>query len=349
MYSYQEIKKKLTADPKVWLVTGVAGFIGSNILEQLLLLNQTVIGIDNLSSGTNDNLLDVKSNVLTEQWARFKFYKLDVTVQESLNTIFKNNIDFVLHQAAISSVPYSLQYPEKVKNNNINGLLNILGLSKSFGIKAVVYASSSSIYGDNADEFKSEDSVGKVLSPYAESKAINEHDAIESTVQNGLNTIGLRYFNVYGKRQDPNGAYAGVIPKWLDRIINGKDIYINGDGSTTRDFCSVADVVRANILACFNVNVDSEHKIFNIGSGEAISLQQLYVLIVTQITNLGYCYELSPEYRDFIDGDIRHSCANIKLSKINLNFSISHNLEHGISELINWYINKHEKCLPAKL
>lgn len=348
MLSYNQIEQKLINNPRAWLVTGAAGFIGSNIVEKLLLLNQVVIGIDNFNTGRKRNLFDIEKNVESRYWKNFYFYNLNILDKNILEELFcKHHIDFVLHHAAISSVPYSIKYPEEVRTNNILGFNNILDLSSKYDIKSLVYASSSSVYGDDKSSTKIETQIGTPLSPYASSKLQNEQDALSNNNRN-LKTTGLRYFNIYGRRQDPNGAYAAVIPKWLDNIINNKSIYINGDGTTTRDFCCVDDVVRANILACFNNRENIENNfIYNIASGKSVSLNQLVNLIVDCLKKYDYHYQVKPEYRDFIDGDIRHSCANIKLVRDNLNFTPEVDLEFGIFDLIKWHFNQHAESLST--
>lgn len=345
MYNYNQIKQELLTQPKTWMITGVAGFIGSNILEKLLLLKQNVVGIDNLLTGSMANLDSVRNAVSKDEWLGFNFYNTSITDADSCAKIFKNNnIDFVLHHAAISSVPYSIKYPNKVKHNNIDGFNNILDLCVKNNIKNLVYASSSSVYGDNQERYKSEHHTGILLSPYAQSKQQNELAAKKYYDQHGLISTGLRYFNIYGKRQDHTSGYAAVIPKWIGAVLNNAEIYINGDGSTTRDFCHVDDVVMANILACFS----NEQAIYNIGSGLSVSLSQLLQLIVRFCSDHGFSYKQQPDYRDFLDGDIRHSCANIKLVTNNLGFQPSYSLEQGMNDLIKWHINQYEKCLSSK-
>lgn len=332
MYTYQQIEKELLKKPCTWLVTGVAGFIGSNILEQLLLLNQKVVGLDNLSTGTAENLDSVANAVGADRWENFDFYNLDITDQSGCEKLFQSHhIDYVIHQAAISSVPFSIRYPEKVAKNNIDGFLNILELSRIYNVKSFVYASSSSVYGDSEEQYKSESQKVKILSPYASSKFENELVASHYIDKYKFNSVGLRYFNVYGCRQDHTGGYAAVIPKWIEAVFSDSDIYINGDGSTTRDFCHVNDVVKANILACFN----KSSPIYNIGCGQATSLLSLFNLIIKTCTDLGIKYSKHPEFREFLDGDIRHSCANISLASDKLNYYPSYTLEQGLDDLIN--------------
>jgi UDP-N-acetylglucosamine 4-epimerase len=339
MYNYQDLIQQLK-DGKIsattWLVTGCAGFIGSNIVENLLKLQQTVIGIDNFSTGRQANLDDIRNNVLAAEWENFTFYQVDITDKEACAAIFKTNqITYVLHHAAISSVPYSIKYPEIVKHNNIDGFVNILQLSCDYGVQAFIYASSSSVYGDNTDSSKLEGNLGNLLSPYADSKFTNEKLAQQYSATYPISTVGLRYFNIYGKRQDPNGAYAAVIPKWIDAVLQNKQFYINGDGSTTRDFLNVDDVVQANILACLNTNSTlGKSQVYNVGSGQSISLNDLSKIIIITAKQFNIRYDKEPGYRDFVDGDIRHSCANIGLVQNNLNFYPQNDLEYGITKLI---------------
>ncbi|MBP9721981.1 MAG: NAD-dependent epimerase/dehydratase family protein [Gammaproteobacteria bacterium] len=331
MYKYEEIKKKLLLQPRTWLITGVAGFIGSNLLEQLLLLNQKVIGIDNLSSGKmqNINRLDKLDN--------FEFYQVDIADYAACKNIFDSaNIDFVLHQAAVASVPLSIINPKLTSKVNIDGFNNVLELSKESAVKTLVYASSSAVYGDNDDLEKLEPRIGNFLSPYAVSKYVNELYAEQYSSHHNLTTIGLRYFNIYGKHQDPKSTYSAVIPKWINQVINQEQIYIYGDGRTTRDFCHVDNVVQANILACFN---GEYNQVYNIGVGSALDLDTLLGNIIDLVGKNELIYNIKPIYKDFIAGDIKHSCANIKLAQAELNYTPNTDLSKNLETVYNWLIN----------
>lgn len=356
MHNYSKIKENLLQTPSTWLITGVAGFIGSNILEQLLLLNQKVVGIDNFFSGFEKNLLDVQNSIDSKLWDNFIFYNTDISDINSCNKIFqKYTINNTIHLAAICSVPFSIKNPELNNQVNINGFENILKLSCEYNIKNFVYASSSAVYGDESSVKLIENKTGKLLSPYATSKFEDEKIASKYSKEYNINTTGLRYFNIYGKRQNPNSAYSAVIPKWITSAILNQQIYINGDGSTTRDFCHVEDVVQANILSAVNPPNTSHtsytshtsqdnlnniyNKIYNIGTGEAISLNILFNLIKKISKKHNIDYNFGPEYRNFQQGDILHSCSSIDLVTKELNFKPSYNIEKGIDSIYNWYLS----------
>ena len=248
MHSYQEARMHLKSNPKVWLITGVAGFIGSNLLEHLLKLDQVIVGIDNFSTGYQRNLDEVKSLVTDVQWKRFHFIECDIQDYEDCVLALKG-VDYVLHQAALGSVPRSIADPLSSNGVNISGFLNVLNASKEEGVKSFTYAASSSTYGDHPTLPKVEKNIGNPLSPYAVTKHVNELYAGVYARNYGFKTIGLRYFNVFGKRQDPDGAYAAVIPKWTASLIKGEDVFINGDGETSRDFCFIENIIQMNILS----------------------------------------------------------------------------------------------------
>lgn len=340
MYNYQQITELLLEKSYTWLITGVAGFIGSNLAEHLLKLNQKVIGLDNLYSGYITNIEDIKKNLTEQQVKNIEFYNLDINNKSQCNKVFNSNIDFVLHHAAVTSVPFSIVNPEICYQTNIDGFKNIIELSVVHKIKSFVYASSSAVYGDNHDNLKTEDNIGQHLSPYAISKYQNEQIALQYSNIYKLHTTGLRYFNIYGKRQDPNSQYSAVIPKWLAAMLNNNSIYINGDGSTTRDFCYIKDVIQANILACLNQNNKTKFNIFNIGTGEDITLNNLFqnILILLNQNNIGYT--LNPEYRDFQTGDIKYSCPDITKALQQLNYQPEYNLKQGLAEIFDWYQKK---------
>ena len=320
-----------------WLVTGVAGFIGSNILEALLKNNQNVIGIDNFETGHASNLDDVKSTVSDKQWNNFDFYEVDINKYEQVESAFQN-IDFVLHQAALGSVPRSINDPIRSNAVNISGFLNVLNISKEKNVKGFIYAASSSTYGDHPALPKKEQNIGSPLSPYAITKYANELYAKIFSEHYGIKTIGLRYFNVFGKRQDPRGAYAAVIPLWIQSVINNKEVFINGDGTTTRDFCYIDNAVEANILAALSLNKINMHAVMNIAFGESNDLNTLFKLIVAILKKNGRSYEMNPTYREFRPGDIKKSLADISKAKELIGYSPAYSLEAGLEESINWYL-----------
>lgn len=337
MNNFQEVCSELSAKPKSWLVTGCAGFIGSNLIEKLLQLDQVVIGLDNFSTGHKHNLDAVRDNVTKKQWARFSFKRGDI---RDLSTCIEvmSGAHYVLHQAALGSVPRSIENPLVSHDVNVNGHLNILEAAKRLKIHNVVYAASSSTYGDHPSLPKMESVIGNPLSPYAVTKYINELYALNYNMCYGINTVGLRYFNVYGRRQDPKGAYAAVIPMWAEAMINNEPININGDGKTSRDFCYIDNVVQANILAAI-APTDSLNQVYNIACGERNTLNKLFDLIKINLADNNLTYDKKPVYRDFRTGDVRHSEACIDLAKNNLGFNPEFNLSGGLSESIAWYIH----------
>ncbi len=336
---YTEIQKHLLTNQQTWLITGVAGFIGSNLAEALLKLNQKVISLDNFATGYRYNLEHIKNSVSSKQWERFTFMEGDITNFETCKKITKN-VDIVLHQAALGSVPRSIDNPIISNHANVTGFLNMLTASKDNNVKRFVYASSSSVYGDSQELPKVEERTGNLLSPYAVTKYVNELYMGVFHQCYGMEAIGLRYFNVFGKRQDPNGAYAAVIPKWIGQILNGEDVYINGDGETSRDFTYIENVIQANILAGTTDNPKAYGQAFNTAIGGRETLNNLYLAIVHGLKeNLPNLEIKSPIYRDFRAGDIRHSNANIDKMKELLNYEPTHTLESGLRASIQWYIN----------
>ncbi|MCX6073399.1 MAG: SDR family oxidoreductase [Campylobacterales bacterium] len=336
---YKAIKEELKDNPKKWLVTGCAGFIGSNLVETLLQLNQTVVGLDNFSTGYQHNLDDIEKNVTDEQWKRFNFIKGDIRNLEDCNKAL-SGIDFVLHQAALGSVPRSIDNPINTNDSNVTGFLNILTSAKDNGVKRFVYASSSSVYGDSQELPKVESRTGNLLSPYAVTKMVNELYAGVFYKTYALETIGLRYFNVFGKRQDPDGAYAAVIPKWVSSLLKEGEVYINGDGETSRDFTYITNVVQANILAATATNEQSFGEAFNTGIGGRETLNNLYHAINEGLAKNLSDFEMKKAiYRDFRAGDIRHSNANIDKIKQLLGYVPTHSLKAGLEESLSWYIN----------
>ncbi|HBA7261443.1 TPA: Vi polysaccharide biosynthesis UDP-N-acetylglucosaminuronic acid C-4 epimerase TviC, partial [Escherichia coli] len=320
MNSYEIIKKNLLTSKKKWLITGVAGFIGSNLLEQLLKLDQDVVGLDNFSTGHQHNLDLVKELVTPEQWSRFKFIKGDIrNLEDCRAACFE--AQYILHQAALGSVPRSIKDPIGTNENNITGFLNMLVAANEQKVKRFVYAASSSTYGTHPSLPKVEDTIGDPLSPYAVTKYVNELYAGVFSRTYGLESVGLRYFNVFGPRQDPNGAYAAVIPKWVASILNDEVIYINGDGSTSRDFCYIDNAVQANLLAATTLQPDAVNTIYNVAVGQQTSLNELYKYIVDELVRYGVEINSNNlKYRDFREGDVKHSLANISKIKNKLGY-----------------------------
>lgn len=337
MNSYATLQTTLSNEPRVWLITGVAGFIGSNLLESLLNLDQTVVGLDNFSTGHKRNLDEVQTLVGAKRWERFRFIEGDIQDIEDCRKACEG-VNYVLHQAALGSVPRSLIDPITTNASNISGFLNMLVAARDAQVHSFTYAASSSTYGDHPALPKVEEHIGNPLSPYAVTKYVNELYADVFSRSYGFSTIGLRYFNVFGKRQDPNGAYAAVIPKWTASMISGEDIFINGDGETTRDFCFVENVVQVNLLAALSTNNLAKNQVFNVAVGERTSLNQLLELIRKTLSVHGVHYNKTAQYLDFRAGDVRHSLANIGKAARLLGYSPSHDIEAGIGEAMPWYI-----------
>mgnify|MGYP006088268849 CR=1 FL=1 len=339
MHNYKTVKKILVDNPKTWLVTGVAGFIGSNLLETLLQLNQHVVGLDNFSTGNEENLLEVKSLVTKAQWSRFQFIKGDISSLKSCVHACKG-VDYVLHQAAIGSVPRSIKDPITTNKSNITGFLNILLASKNADVKNFVYAASSSTYGDHKKLPKKEHLIGSPLSPYAVTKYVNELYADVFKKSYDFDSIGLRYFNVFGKRQTPKSTYAAVIPKWIDMIIKNKEVFINGDGETSRDFCFIENAVQANILAATNTDTKALNNIYNIALGDRTSLNELYTMLQLFICKDKKHLHSKLIYREFREGDVRHSQADISKAKNLLSYKPTHRVKAGLKETVQWYLEK---------
>ena len=337
MSDYNNLKNHLLANQHIWLITGVAGFIGSNLLEQLLNLNQIIIGMDNLSTGKKKNLDDIKNSCSDKLWSNFTFIEGDIC---DLDLCYKacRDVDFVLHQAALGSVPRSISDPINTNSSNINGFLNILLAAKDSSVKSFTYAASSSTYGDHPDLPKVEDKIGRPLSPYAITKYVNELYAEIFASAYSFQSIGLRYFNVFGKRQDPLGAYAAVIPKWINAILNQEKLYINGDGETSRDFCYIDNAVQANILAALSP-LKFRNNVYNVAVGDRTSLNELFFILKNALKKEGVFYKFEPEYREFRVGDVMHSQASIQKISENLGYQPQFKIKEGVSESIKWYMS----------
>ena len=337
MSRYEEIKTEILNNPKTWLITGVAGFIGSNLLESLLKLNQKVIGLDNFATGHHYNLDEVENSVQKEQWSHFKFINGDIRSYDDCKLAVKD-VDYVLHQAALGSVPRSIEDPITSNAANITGFLNILDAAKEEKVKSFTYAASSSTYGDHTALPKVEENIGNPLSPYAVTKYVNELYAGVYARTYGFKTIGLRYFNVFGKRQDPNGAYAAVIPKWTASMINGQDVFINGDGETSRDFCFIENTIQMNVLAA-TAKDEAKDTVYNVAVGDRTTLNELYKAIQVALKECGIEVTQEPVYRDFRPGDVRHSQANISKAVGALGYSPEYKIFQGISKAMPWYVD----------
>lgn len=338
MAKYEEIKNRLSAEPKKWLITGVAGFIGSNLLETLLKLNQRVVGLDNFLTGHQRNLDEVQALVLPEQWRNFTFIQGDIR-DLSLCARACEGVDYVLHEAALGSVPRSIENPIATNEHNLVGFLNILVAARDASVKRFVYATSSSVYGDHPDLPKKEEKIGRPLSPYAITKQVNETYADVFSRVYGLSAIGLRYFNVFGPRQDPNGPYAAVIPKWFAGLLTGEENYINGDGETSRDFCFVENVIQANILAACTADDRSLNQVYNVACGDRTTLNELFELIRGNVARVHpKAREAKPVYCDFRPGDIRHSHADIVKARTLLEYEPQYSVESGLEKAGEWYI-----------
>jgi UDP-N-acetylglucosamine 4-epimerase len=333
---YEEVQDELRARPRRWLVTGCAGFIGSHLLEKLLQLDQTVVGLDNFSTGKRENLEDVRSLVSAKQWARFDFREGDIRSLEDCQ-LACTATNLVLHQAAIGSVPRSLEDPLRSHASNVDGTINLLEAARYARVQKFVYASSSSVYGDHPDLPKVENKTGNPLSPYAATKRICEIYADVYSRSYNLPTIGLRYFNVFGPRQDPSGPYAAVIPRWFTAILNREPVDIYGDGQTSRDFCYVANVVQANLLSATGSN-NSIPKVYNVGCGGRVTLTELFEQIQEVLSCEKPCIlNTKPVYKPQRTGDIRHSLADVGAITSNLGYVPSHPLRAGLLETSHWH------------
>jgi len=345
MNAFKQLRNKLKEEKSTWLITGVAGFIGSNLLESLINLNQNVIGLDNFSTGYQKNLDEaLESTAGSQAIGSFEFIEGDVRSFEDCSRACKG-VDYVLHHAALGSVPRSIDTPITSNQNNIDGFLNMLVAARDANVKRMVYASSSSVYGDHPTLPKVEDKTGKLLSPYAVTKVVNELYAEVFAKSYDFNTIGLRYFNVFGKRQDSKGAYAAVIPKWVSAMLTGDDIFINGDGETSRDFCYIDNAVQANLLSATTSSSTATNQVFNVAVGEQTSLNQLYSQIREELESIQTLPEISVSYRDFRPGDVRHSVADITKARKLLGYSPSHRVGDGLHHAMQWY-SKQDKLQP---
>lgn len=346
-WPYDRLRRDLTDNPRTWLVTGVAGFIGSNLLEELMSLGQTVVGLDNFSTGHQQNLDDVLSSPVGSH-GEFRLVRGDIRDASACKRAMKG-VDFVLHEAALGSVPRSIDDPITSNSVNVDGFLNVLVAARDAGVKRVVYASSCAVYGDCATAPLTEDLTGNLLSPYAATKLANEMYAAVFQRSYGLSLVGLRYFNIFGARQDPNGAYAAVIPKWIDTLLSGESCEILGDGETSRDFCHVANVAQANILAATSTRSIGHSPVFNVGCGRETTLNELFRMIRLGLVGFQPAMAAShPVYGAFREGDIRRSAADISKIQQQLDYEPTHTTAQGLGQALEWYVEHSSKSAPAE-
>ena len=367
--AYETLQTQLRDTPRTWLITGVAGFIGSNLLETLLKLDQRVVGLDNFATGHQRNLDEVQTLVTPAQWTNFQFIQGDIReladcqramvfhplrLQESPDSLplplgegrgegspASLPVDHVLHQAALGSVPRSLADPITTNAANITGFVNMLVAARDAKVKSFTYAASSSTYGDHPGLPKVEHTIGKPLSPYAVTKYVNELYADVFARCYGFNTIGLRYFNAFGPRQNPEGAYAAVIPKWIASLIQNEPVYINGDGDTSRDFCFIANVVQANLLAATTQSPDAVNQVYNVAVGDRTTLNDLYAQLHRNLLpRYPHLQGAQPVHRDFRAGDVRHSLADISKAQILLKYLPTARIGEGLVQAMPWYIKQ---------
>jgi UDP-N-acetylglucosamine 4-epimerase len=338
MKRFESVRDQLLASPKTWLITGVAGFIGSNLLEHLLLLDQQVVGLDNFSTGKRSNLNEVRNIVSENQRQRFRFVEGDIRDLATCREVC-SGVDYILHEAALGSVPRSIDDPIATNESNVTGFLNMLVAARDTGTKRFVYAASSSTYGDHPGLPKREDTIGRPLSPYAVTKYVNELYADVFARTYGLETIGLRYFNVFGPRQDPEGAYAAVIPCWIRALIRGETVHINGSGETSRDFCFVENVVQMNLLAATSTETTAVNQVYNTAVNARTSLNELYEMLRDRLEpHYPHLQGTTPVYRDFRAGDVLHSQADISKASSLLGYEPTHTFETGLGAALSWYM-----------
>jgi UDP-N-acetylglucosamine 4-epimerase len=338
---------RLRERPRRWLVTGAAGFIGSHLVERLLSLDQLVTGLDNFATGSRRNVEAVRAAVSREQAARYAFIEGDIRDAATCRRACAES-DLVLHQAALGSVPRSIKDPLATHETNVTGFLRVLEAARDAGIRRVVYASSSSVYGDHPALPKVEDAVGRVLSPYAASKAADELYADAFGRCYGLELLGLRYFNVFGPRQDPSGPYAAVIPIWFAALLRGDEVPIHGDGETSRDFCYVTNVVQANLLAATTERPEALGRVFNVACGDRTTLNQLFALIRERVARVDpAAWTREPVYREFRAGDVRHSLADVSRARTLLGYEPTHRVADGLDLAADWYVAEARPGAPG--
>lgn len=336
--AYELAVDGLRHEPRRWLVTGAAGFIGSGLVQELLLADQTVVGLDNFSTGKPANLEDVRTRVGEARWERFAMQEGDIRRLETCHRAC-SGVDLVLHQAALGSVPRSIEDPVTSHESNVSGTVNMLVAGRDAGVGRFVFASSSSVYGDEPSLPKIESRTGRPLSPYAVTKVAGERYVRVFGDAYGLPVVSLRYFNVFGPRQDPNGPYAAVIPKWISALQNGKAVQIYGDGETSRDFCYLANAIQANVLAAMTGESGALGEAFNVAVGERATLNELFAMVRDRLARHSPAVaDVEPEYRDFRAGDVRHSLADITKAERLLGYRPTHSLAEGLDESMGWYV-----------
>jgi UDP-N-acetylglucosamine 4-epimerase len=334
--AYDRASEALTREPRVWLVTGAAGFIGSNLVEHLLALGQTVVGFDNFATGHRRNIDDVAAGA--GDGARFRFVEGDIRDPAACLAACAG-VDVVLHQAALGSVPRSIENPAATHASNVDGFFNMLLAARDAGVRRFVYAASSSTYGDHPALPKVEDQIGRPLSPYAVTKLVNELYAGVFGRTYGLETVGLRYFNVFGRRQDPEGAYAAVIPKWVGSLLAGEPCRMNGDGETSRDFCYIDNVIQANVLAATAPSEAAADQVFNVAVGERTTLNELFAMIRDGLAvHRPGVAAARAEHGEFRAGDVRHSLADVSKIRERLGYRPTHTVGEGLAEALGWYV-----------
>ena len=339
MTKYEQVLNELQGKTQTWLITGVAGFIGSNLLETLLKHNQKVVGLDNFETGHQHNLDKVAELVGEKNWENFTLIKGDIRNIDDCKKAC-DGVQYVLHQAALGSVPRSVEDPITTNSTNTDGFLNMLVAARDANIKQFVYAASSSTYGDHPDLPKVEDKIGNPLSPYAVTKLVNELYSKVFARTYGFKTIGLRYFNIFGYRQDPEGAYAAVIPKWVAAMLHNETVFINGDGETSRDFCFIDNTVQANILSAMTDNPDATDQVYNVAVNDRTSLNELFNTLRDElIERLPDLKIPDPVYQDFRAGDVRHSLADISKAKNLLGYEPKYKIGQGLKLSMDWYVN----------
>ena len=337
MSAYEKLKEELRREPRTWMVTGAAGFIGSNLLETLLKLDQNVIGLDNFATGFQRNLDQVAEAVSPEQWSRFRFIKGDITDRDDCLAACEG-AEIILHQAAINSAPRSIDDPWTSHRVNVNGFVTLYLAARDAGVKRFVYASSSTVYGDDARLPKVEENIGRPLSPYGATKQMGEQYAYIFAKTYDFPSIGLRYFNVFGARQTFEGGYAAVIPTWITSMLRNEPVYINGDGSTSRDFCYIENAVQANLLAGTTTNPEALNRAYNVAVGDRTTLSTLFEMLKTGLRELDPSLpDMQPVYRDFRAGDVPHSLADISKARDLLGYQPTHRIADGIDAALDWY------------
>lgn len=348
-----DVRTFLTQNRSCWLVTGAAGFIGSNLVETLLLLGQDVRGLDNFATGHRRNLDEVRERVGDACWSRFSFTEGDIR-DAAVCTKAVAGVDYVLHQAALGSVPRSVKDPMTSHDVNVTGFLTVLDAAREAGVRRFVYAASSSTYGDEPNLPKREERIGNPLSPYAVTKLANELYANVYSLTYGFHSIGLRYFNAFGPRQDPDGAYAAVIPKWIAAMLNGDDVQINGDGETSRDFCYVGNVVQANLRAALRGDLASS-EVYNVAVGGRTTLRDLFSVIREGLADRGIHYDRQPVFKPFRAGDVRHSQADVTKAERQLGYAPLVDVRTGMTDALPWYLafvagekRRSEPAVPAR-